>query len=199
MFRNWILPGVLIGVVTFALVFVSAARAAGQDSRINAVASAVAGHPVIVSCATTTHEWAQFEDTAGLTFETDGFTFASRDNVVFLAPRICETLLADFQYGPTLVGDYMNALALRVLIHESVHQRGVTDESMTDCTALTLVEHYALSFGYAAKVTSVSYVRVKDGHYRRVVKVVPNPALERLYTQALASHRLLPASYQTVC
>ena len=193
-----ILMVMAIAAVAFAIA-ATAARAAYQDPKLNAVASAVAGHPVIASCATGAHEWSQFEDVAGLAFETDGFTFVGRDNVIYLAPRICDILLADFSYGVTAVGDYWNGLAIKTIIHESVHQRGITDESVTDCTALKLVKQYALSFGYAAKVTQVSYVRVKEGRYRRVTKLVANPALDRLYQSAVAWHKQLPIAYQVAC
>lgn len=190
---------VLMVWLVAAAIVVTAAHGAYQDQRLNAIASAVAGHPVIVSCASGAHEWSRFEDTAGLAFETDGFTFVGRDNVVYLAPRICDTLMADLTVGTNYVGDYWNGLAIRAILHESVHQRGITDEGITECTAMQLVKQYATSFGYAAKVTQVSYVRVRDGHFRRVSKFVANPAIARMYAWAVAWHRQLPSNYQEVC
>lgn len=200
--KNWIIPGALIALVMFALVFVAGARASYGDARLNAVASAVAGHPVVVSCGSGAGEWSNTEKSAGLTFEVDGFTTASQSNVIYLAPRICDTLEADFTAGPNAVGDFWNGLAIKTIIHESVHQRGVLDESVTDCTALSLVQTYAPSFGYAKtitqKVIASKLVKGKRVLYVKLVTVT-NPALARLQFEAKAWHDVLPPSYRTVC
>lgn len=186
--------------VALGVLMASAARGAYQDQRLNAVATAVAGHPVVVSCATGVHEWAKFEDTAKYTFETDGFTYIGGASVIYLAPRICDTLEADLHAGPESAGAYWNGLAIKVLLHEASHQAGLVDESDAECNALKLVKKYAVeTFGYKASVTRVTYVKVRDGHYKRVVKMVPNPALAQVQSWALYWHRLLPASYQVGC
>lgn len=201
MFRRAILA--LLLVSAYLLVFMTG-RAAGayQDPGVNAVASAVAGHPVIASCAATSAEWSQFETTAGYTFEVDGFTFASRDNVIYLAPRVCSTLLAllnPAQHND--VGTYWAALALKVLIHESIHQRGVLAENVADCTAIPLVPQYAVSnFGYPATIKMYVYTRVpKTARYKRVLRTIPNPELARLAYWTYQWHLAMPSSYQGGC
>lgn len=191
----------LLLVVAILLAFsAGGAAAAYQVPQLNAVASAVAGHSVIASCAADTREWVQFENAANFSIEVDGFTQASQSNVIFLSPRVCQTLTALLTPQSQDVGPYWAALAIKTIIHESVHQRGVLDESVTDCTALSLVAQYAASsFGYAAKIKQTSYVKVKDGHFKRVVKTVPNPALARLVRWALAWHLAMPANYQGAC
>ena len=203
---KWLLSAIAIFVVGYSLTYVAIARGAYQDQRLNAVASSVAGHPVIVSCATSVHEWATFEDQAGYTFETDGFTFIGRTpSVVFLAPRVCDTLEADLDGGPTLVGPYWLGLAIKVILHEATHQTGLADEGATDCKALALVKQYAVSsFRVPATVVQTSYKRVNriiGGHavYVRVTKTVPNPMLAAIYASALRWHKMLPASYQGGC
>lgn len=198
---NWPLVLCIAFCVGFWLAFgVAVSHAAYQDQRLNAVASAVAGHPVTVSCAASAHEWSQFEDAAGYTFETDGFTYIGRTpSVIYLAPRICDTLVADEHAGPTAVGDFWNGLAIKVILHEASHQAGISDEGAADCNALSLVKQYAPSFGYSKTVTSVSYRKLANGTYKRVVRTVPNPALARLYSWASFWHRALPANYQGTC
>lgn len=195
--------GVLIFVVAFALVYIAGARAASHDTRLDAVASAVAGHPVVAVCADNDHEWVSWEDQSAGGAELDGFTQITVGPNIYLAPRICNTLEADLQNGPSAVGDYWLGLAIKTIIHESVHQRGITDESVTDCTALTLVKQYAVSsFGFAPTVTRqvIASKKVKGKRVLYVKQVtVPNPALADLYAWALAWHRALPANYQGAC
>ncbi len=179
-----------------AIVWTHVANAAYGDPRLNVVASSVAGHGVVVSCGSGSTDWATTEHTQGLTFETDGFTFIGRNNIIYLAPRVCDTLeaLLDPAAHDSL-GTYWPALAIKTIIHESVHQSGVKDESATDCTALSLVKQYAVSsFGFPVSIKKQVIVK-------RVVKtiVVPNPALASLVLWATAWHRTLPINYQGVC
>lgn len=190
----------LVVVVALLACTAGGAAAAYQDPPLNDVASAVAGHPVIASCAATSVEWSQFEATGGYPAEVDGFTFVGRDNVIFLAPRICQTLTALLGPAHDDVGPYWAALAIKVLIHESIHQRGVLDEGVTDCTALPLVPTYAASsFGYPATISQVTFSKVKGGLYKRTVKTIPNPVLAKLAYWALQWHRAQPANYQGGC
>lgn len=190
----------LVGWATANAVASRATAQAVQYPALNAVASAVAGHPVVASCATSTHEWASFEDKAGYTFEVDGFTFIGRESVIYLAPRICDTLMADLTEGPASVGPFWLGLAIKVILHESTHQAGVVDEGATDCLALSLVKSYAVStFKVAATITKVVYTKTASGLYRRTVHTVPNPLLASIYASALRWHRLLPAEYQGGC
>jgi len=171
------------------------AKAAYQDPALNAAASTIAGKPVIVSCPESIHEWAQFEDIAGFKFEVEGFTYVGRDNVIFLAAEACKALVADLRYGPTAVGDYWNGLAIRALVHEATHQRlNSGDETLVDCTTLATIRSYLPLFGYTPTVTRVTYVKLKSGTYRRVSKVVPNPA-----TASVMQWITFWDSYHAVC
>lgn len=191
----------LIAVLCVAFYLAGRADAAHGDLRLDTVATAVAGHPISVSCGDNSLDYAKTEQQAGLTFDTDGFTFVGRQPEIWLAPRVCDTLSAllnpaqHAQVGPLFAG-----LAIKVIIHESVHQRGISDEGLTDCTALGLVKQYAVSsFGYPATIKIVVYKRLKSGAYSRSVKTVPNPELAKVYAAALYWHRLLPPSYQGGC
>jgi len=196
---NWgLIAALLFSALVWAAIFVASAKAAYTDPTLNDVASKIAGHPVTVSCATGTHEWASFEDTAKYTFETDGFTYIGRQPaVIYLAPRICDTLEADLHGNPA--GDYWNGLAIKVLLHESSHQAGIADEAGAECNALSLLRTYAPTFGYKPTVHQVTYVKVTKTTYKRVVKTVPNPALSKLANWAEFWHRQLPANYQGTC
>jgi hypothetical protein len=200
-FNYGLFLAILFSALVWALIGVAVAKAAEyQDPRLDAVASSVAGHPITAHCYQGAGEWNATEVQSGLTFETDGFTFVGRDQYVNLAPRVCDTLEALLKLGPDAVGPFWAGLAIKVLIHESVHQRGITDEGVTDCAALALVKQYAVSsFGYAATVKQTVYRKLKNGTYRRTVRTVPNPQLAALYASALAWHRALPASYQGSC
>lgn len=194
--------GLLVLVVGVVTLWVTApARGAYQEPGLNAAASAVAGHAVIASCAATDAEWAQFETVPGFPFEVDGFTYASKDNVIYLSPRVCQTLTAlEDPLKRNEVGPYWAALAIKSLVHESVHQRGVLDEGVTDCTAVTLVSEVAVrSFGYPATSKVYVYTKTKAGTYRRTSKTVPNPVLARLTFWASQWHRAMPAIYQGGC
>jgi hypothetical protein len=187
-------------VLLLALAWAGRGAAAYQDPRINAVASSVSGKPITASCAADSREWAQFQTTAGFKTEQDGFTFVGQAPIIYLAPRVCQTLMALLGAPRFDVGPYWAALAIKVLIHESVHQRGITDEGITDCTALPLVPTYAVSsFGYPAKVTKYVYTKTKLGTFKRAKKTVPNPELAKLAYWALQWHRAQPANYQGGC
>lgn len=197
------------------LVVVASARAAYGDPRLDAVATSVAGHPVQVSCGSTPTDWAATE-AANHSVEADGFTFIGQVSttgagIIYLAPRICDTLEALLSPYHDDVGPYWASLAIKTIIHESIHQRGVTDESVTDCTALTLVQQYAVSsFGYPATVSTTTLVKktvvVRVARVVRKVTTyvpktvtVPNPALAELQADAVAWHHALPPVYQTQC
>jgi hypothetical protein len=103
------------------------------------------------------------------------------------------------------------AQALLALAHESVHQRGVTDEGVTDCTALPLVSGLATQFSNVPAtvpqtVTASKAITVRIGKKSKRVTVtyakttdVPNPWLVRLSADALRWHRANPTAYQGSC
>jgi hypothetical protein len=101
--------------------------------------------------------------------------------------------------------------ALLTLAHEAVHQRGVTDEGVTDCTALPLVPGLATKFfGIPATVeqtvTATKTIVVRIGKRSKRVRVsyaktksVPNPYLTKLEADAVRWHRLGGPAYQGNC
>lgn len=193
---------VMAGAVLL-LTFSLPAHAASHDARLDTVATAIAGHPVVAVCADSTVEWATWETQVAGGIELDGFTQLAVGPNIYLAPHICKTLLAGLQVGPTAVGIYWYSLAIKTILHEAVHQRGITDEGMTDCTALTLVRQYALSsFGFTLTVPKTviasKLVKGKRVYFTKTI-TVPNPALAMLDQYAHAWHAVLPANYQGGC
>lgn len=204
----------LFYTLLMALVAMSSAAGAlagnAQDSRIDAIASSIAGHPVNVWCETDDVQWVGIESQFPPGFEADGFTFIDTPTV-YLAPRICLNLHLMLDNGYAAAGPAWGALAIKVLIHEDVHQRGISDEAVTDCTALSEFQADAVKFfGVPATVSQTyavgRYVLVKVGPKTRRVRTkalvtqqVPNPALAELYAWAVAWHKAMPAAYQGTC
>jgi hypothetical protein len=207
-------------LATFAvMLMMSVAATAGMagndsDARLDAVATEVAGAPVAVWCET---HWSSWILTGVDLFGEDwsflrGFTIIGRPTV-YISPADCETLHALLD-GES-VGTYHAAIAIHVLAHEAMHQRGITNEGEADCAALPLVPELAVRhFGIpttvpAARTVSVSRVvsRLVNGkrvritvRTGRIVQVqVKNPYLERLATDALRWHRSAPPEYQGNC
>lgn len=193
---NWpLIACVLFCVLFWLAVGVGIARAANYgDPRLDVVATAVAGHPVQVSCSANSHDWALTEDQGHLTVEADGFTFVGGQPVIYLAPRICDTLEALENGAPAVqVGPYWASLAIKTILHESTHQSGVTDERTTDCQALALMPSWLPKFGIPAKVSQVSYVRISGTQrYKRVVKTVTNPLYAQTLSWASRWHNAVP-------
>jgi hypothetical protein len=208
----------------FALVLVIAAAVAAimaplsaasnwPDNRLDAVATQVAGHPVNVWCESSWSDWIHTGDSADENWDgVRGFTFLSAPTI-YIAPDACFTLHA--MLNRENVGSLHAADALLVLAHESVHQRGISDEGMTDCTALPLVPSLAVnSFGIPSMapekyaVTVWKTMRVKVGgkwvtkrYATQQVRwrSIPNPWLAQLANDAHRWHRTAPAEYQGNC
>lgn len=179
-----------------ALWAAAGARGAYGDPRLDALASTIAARPVQISCASGANEWAKTQQANGFTFETDGFTYVGRSNIVYLSPLVCEVVLGVLDHGPAAVGTYFAARAIKVFIHESVHQGGLTDEHVTDCTAITLLRvAYAPRFGYPKTIKKTTYARIKGTNpvrYKAVVKVVTNPQYTSLISWANYWHFAVP-------
>lgn len=180
------------------------------DTRLDQAASGIAGHSVNVWCEDTWSAWIHTGDYYNEDWSfLNGFTF-SVGNTIYVSPRQCETLHALLNFGPA-VGNYYAASAILTLAHEARHQAGDTDEGVTDCNALPLVEPLATTFFKYPKTEVESYtarvmktVRVK-GVTRRVAttvvrtRVIPARALADLKTMAYAWHKAKPAAYQGSC
>jgi hypothetical protein len=180
------------------LAFVGAFACAGTASAWNAgtpkldvIATDVAGHPVTVWCETDPETWIELLGSSPEMANVLGFTYLA-EPIVYVNPTDCRILrLASFGYDPADTGLFYLARAIRDLVHESVHQRGITDEGITDCTALVAMPEVAVRF-FGFNRTAV----VRRG--RRKVRV-PDPALARLLEWAHAWHEESPAQYQGDC
>lgn len=206
----------LLVIILAALALAAPAAAVNlPDPRLDQVATAVAGHPVTAWCETDDIAWndmfAAYGDRGELV---QGFTFIGTP-VIYLSPKVCLTLRAAIYYGYREAGLYWFSGALLTLVHESVHQRGIPDEGVTDCTALSLLPSVATLFwGFHAKRTvrvavptwkvvkrkvRGVWVRVPVRTVKVVTRKVADPDLPRLVAWATAWHEAKPAEYQGTC
>ena len=195
-----------------ALVMAGTASAENwKDARLDAVASHIAGKPVQVHCEDSWYEWInsgeqQDEDWSVLL----GLTYLS-EPLVYINPDGCETLHALLELGPRAVGVYHAAGAVQTLVHEAVHQRGITDEGDTDCTALSLVDDVAVRhFGYK-RTERVPYTvttttkRKVNGRWTTIRSTAvryrqqPSQTLKDFHTMAVGWHKAAPPEYQGNC
>lgn len=192
----------ILAVFSFAAaVFPVSASAKNQsNAKLDAVAADVARRPLTVWCETSWTDWLSMVAAKNLNSgeatgeDVNGFT-AMDEQVVYVSPRQCETLTAAIEFGHEQLGSYYLASAMLTLVHEAVHQRGIADEGITDCTALSLLPRVATRFfGYHA--TDRVTVRV---HGQLVRRTVANPAFADLLDFARAWHRSKPAAYQGRC
>lgn len=105
-------------------------------------ASFVAGKPAHVYCAVTDDDWREYAK-ANTTPDVGGLTLVGSDQSE-LAPMICHSLRARLNRRPARADDF--AASLLILVHESIHQRGVADEGQTECTAIHEMPRVAVKF-----------------------------------------------------
>jgi hypothetical protein len=206
---------IVVAVVALAgFVLANSAAASNWPSgRLDTAASAVAGHPVQVWCEENWGDWIHLGDDYGEDFSyLMGFTFPS-EPIVYINPAHCESLHA--LLGGSQVGSYHSSIALLTLAHEAVHQRGIDDEGVTDCTALPLVPGLAANYFRVprriARTKIVNYtktvvrrvngksVRMRVRAQRAVRLSIANPFLGKLAADARAWHRAAPPQYQGTC
>ena len=175
---------------------------------LDAVASEVAGKPVTVWCEGSLAEWEAMNEQRGYRYGSmfGGFTYLESP-VVYIGPEECATLRVALESGVPVAGAYWFAGALLTLAHESVHQRGIRDEQIADCTALALVPGLTVSrFGVSEttverraqpftrtvvrRVRGVA-VRIKVQDVRVMSVVIPNPLVAHVKQWAAAWHGLL--------
>lgn len=175
---------------------------------LDAIASSVAGKPLSVWCENNDADWdhriAAAYGQPGYTVL--GFTRPGVEPVAYLAPQICTSLQIALRDGPHAAGLAPLALALLTLLHESVHQRGILDESVTDCTALALVGTYAISVRVFPTVPMLQqgfrWQRIRGKRVRvPTVELVdaPNPDVGLFVAWAAFWHSLKPSNYQGAC
>jgi hypothetical protein len=192
----------LIAACVLALVFASQAQAANYgDPRLDVIATAVAGHPVTVLCAQTATDWSKTEALALLTNDADGFTFIGRSNIIYLSPRVCDTLeMIENGLPPSQIGPVWLALAVKTILHESTHQLGVRDEHQADCQAIAIMPGWLPKLGVPATIKVASFVRIrKTKTYRRVVKTTSNPLYLSTLTYALWWHNAIAFEVGGAC
>lgn len=165
-------------IAVAALVAVPAAGAAAppgfyESLVLEPAASFVAGRPARVYCALTPAGW---QDYAAARRVPDAYalTVVGTDQTM-LEPVTCRVLRT--QLRSRRVDEYAVAAAVRTLVHEAIHQRGVADEGQTECAAMHEMPRVAVKFFH----------------------VKPGKQLRALMASAWYSHRATPATYQTLC
>jgi hypothetical protein len=153
-----------------------------ERPKLERIASSVAGRPVQVFCARDLSVWGEFVwQTLGVEtlVDEDGLTQPAR-GIAYLPSDSCRPLI-DRLAGHPWQTRTMGA-AILALIDESEHLAGISNESTTECTALTLVPIVAIKyFHYASKP--------KTKHRQ----------LHNLVGFAWDRHRERPQSYQALC
>lgn len=195
------LRSIIVAAAAFLAFAAPAAAGSWPDARLDQAASSVAGHPVFVYCE---DDWVEWYNTFRVNQNVFGFTYLSRP-VVFVNPRECLTLHALVNGAD--VGTFYASIALLTLVHESVHQRGISDEGITECTALPLVPGIATAYFGIPQTAPQEYtasVVKRVGRRRVTVQVVrtrqvPNPYLDRLAADTRAWHNILPDNYRAGC
>jgi len=215
----------LLFAIAFALALLcghhNATAADNPDPRLDAVASAIAGHPVHVWCEGDYAEW----HSAAIGWTTP----PEFGNVVHIHPWACNGLhqiLDGAEPNTTALPLMLAADSIHVLTHESVHQRGgqyadcygwyggdpndASCEGRTDCEALALDRATALALGVPATAPqqALRYKTVRrkaHGRWRRVRVAylvwvsTPNWALEQYTWYQRQYHNGLPPQYLGPC
>src|SRR5215210_783309 len=133
----------------------------GNQRRLSAVASQIAGRPVAVRCPgplgrvlgkSTTEGWVRF-DAAGRPADETRLQQASCSELDALAEGRREKELACTERAGILCGarGAELAMALDVVTHESFHLRGVRDEAQAECSALQAMGTTAQRLGATAQ------------------------------------------------
>jgi hypothetical protein len=195
--------------------FVSTADAANApDAKLTHASSEIAGKAVTVWCESDDAAWTallgEFHVESINDREPWGFALI-QSSAAYLSPNVCLTLRAVMESGAPSDWRVHLSWALHAFLHESIHLRGIRDEGITDCIALSLHRRYAISLlGIPETVTHtwVTYkrkrVKVKGKwRWRRVAvrhkEVVPNPQLDELQHEAEAIHRINRPPYNRDC
>lgn len=107
-----------------------------ESARLGPIASAVAGAPAAVYCARTTPAWAaQIAATGGGDPRLIGGYAMVAESAMHLSPWTCRQL-EGWLRGKSVPTLAQFAGSTLLLVHEAIHLRGTTDESVTQCTAL---------------------------------------------------------------
>lgn len=201
----------ILAVLGASLAAVSTARAGDAPmSRLDAYASAIAGHRAHVWCEDNWGDWDDVAYRAGIVGHyLDGFTDLA-EPVVYINPSHCESLHVALETGPwgyldAGLAPYAGAIA--ALAHEAVHQRGIDDEAVTECTSMPLAVPTAVAhLGLPATYTTTKIVKVRkkvNGRWAMVSAakrvVVKNPDVARIGRWIRAIHSSRPDEYLGGC
>jgi len=152
-----------------------------ESSKLKAISTSVAKKTVQVMCANEDDAWRAQAEAGVLGPTADpsagmGGLAKPGASTLYLAWSTCDFLLERLRDGhPDLIEV---AASILTLVHESVHLRGVREESVTDCTALMLMPSVAVKF-FHFKAGSIT--------------------LSNLMFYARLAHGAKPASYKTLC
>lgn len=144
-----------------------------EAKALEPAASFVAGKPAVIYCSNTFGDWVRYSLDNG-TPGAVGLTPLGGSQSELESP-VCDVLLKHLSRRAVTVYDL--AASVRILVHEAIHQRGVTDEAQTECVAMHEMPRVAVKF-----------FRIKAGRQLRA-----------LMAQAWVSHRKTPPQFQTVC
>jgi len=134
-----VLAAALAAAVTFAWSKHEGRR--HDEARYAAVAAAVVGHPVGVSCPDTFERLTSVSSEAGyVRFGANGVP----EPHTYLAPATCDGL-REFTKSHRLT--FQTAWAVQTLAHEAFHLRGVIDEAETECDGLRWTPFVAEQLG----------------------------------------------------
>jgi len=112
--------------------------------RLAPAASFVAGKPVKVWCASSQYNWEQFLAATGRAgIEANGSAIPGSSEIK-LSPTVCQNLRLQLAgkpvryiaLGPSILG----------LVHEAIHDRGESNEGVTDCAAVHEMPRVAVRF-----------------------------------------------------
>jgi hypothetical protein len=152
----------LVALVALALAFAAPASAQADQSKLDAMASLVAGHPVRVDCVRDADAWGRGPAPGAL-----GYAYDHEPGAIHLSPYAC--LVLDVPGSPLFGG------GLHILAHEAAHARGIHDEGCAEVWALAWVadlgrRFYGVPFfsprSIALQAASASIHRMTPAEYQ---------------------------------
>jgi hypothetical protein len=139
----------LAAIVLVALVLAPTVAAAPpgftRAPKLEPAASLVAKKKVTVWCPRTDAAWAAGMRKAGLPVSSHGTANLERKEL-WLEKVVCDNLAIALRFGVEPAGYGSFAPSLLVLVHESVHLRGLLHEGRTDCTASRELPNVAVKY-----------------------------------------------------
>jgi hypothetical protein len=116
-----------------------------EAKQLEPAASYVARKPIVVTCADSADTWRAFLDANYPPGTKANGSTQPGSSVIQLAPAACPALGGQLSH-PRADPAYAFAASLQILVHESLHAAGMTDEAETDCSAVHRVPGIATRF-----------------------------------------------------